>query len=125
LSPLLYTTRGKGHPSHRWYASRQPGGLAHNPFHPDTTEPYTGYVEVGDYLEDIQLAQMRWVNHAHAGIYCRFNHWRDRRSILAQDYKTEIMWCDIGLANRSATFAAEWFAQTSKEGRQVTIDNRE
>lgn len=35
------------------------------------------------------------------------------------------MWCDIGLANRSATFAAEWFAQTSKEGRQVTIDNRE
>ena len=54
---------------------RQPGGMAHNPYHPNDTEPYTGYRPADDYIEDIQLAQMR---------------------ILARDYKTDLMWCDVG-----------------------------
>ncbi|ORY24452.1 alpha-L-fucosidase-domain-containing protein [Naematelia encephala] len=79
-----------------------PGGPATNPYTGEL-EPYTGFVDVDDYVEDIQLAQMK---------------------ILAKRYKTDMMWCDIGLANHSSAFAAEWYAETAKEGRQVAIDNR-
>jgi alpha-L-fucosidase len=37
----------------------QPGGLSHSPFDKEIVEPYTGLVEVDDYIEDIQLKQMR------------------------------------------------------------------
>jgi alpha-L-fucosidase len=35
-----------------------PGGLAHNAFNSSETEPYTGRVNISDYLEDLQLPQM-------------------------------------------------------------------
>ncbi|KZT55693.1 glycoside hydrolase family 29 protein [Calocera cornea HHB12733] len=82
---------------------RFPGGLAENPFKPGDREAYTGRLEVKDYLRDVQLAQMR---------------------ILAQQYGTEIMWCDIGGPNLTRIFAPEWYAQAAKEGRQVTMNNR-
>lgn len=53
---------------------QQPGGLAKNPYRPSESEPYTGLVPVEDYIEDIQLAQMR---------------------ILAKEYGTDLMWCDV------------------------------
>ncbi|KAK8864116.1 hypothetical protein IAR55_001362 [Kwoniella newhampshirensis] len=70
------------------------GGEPHNPFKPE---------EVSDYIEDIQLEQMR---------------------ILAKDYETDIMWCDIGLANHSSAFAAGWYADAARQGRHVTMGNR-
>lgn len=36
-----------------------PGGLAHNPFNTTPTlEPYTGHINITDYIEDLQLPQM-------------------------------------------------------------------
>ena len=44
--------------------------------------------------------------------------------ILASDYDTEIMWCDIGAANATAQFASEWFRTTRGTNRQVAINSR-
>ena len=35
-----------------------PGGLAHNAFNYSKIEPYTGRLNITDYLEDLQLPQM-------------------------------------------------------------------
>lgn len=64
---------------------------------------YTGYVPVDDFVLDIQLPQMK---------------------LLAYDYDTEYMWCDIGGANNATIFASEWFNWAAKQGRQVTINSR-
>ncbi|EJT97025.1 glycoside hydrolase [Dacryopinax primogenitus] len=82
---------------------RFPGGLSMHPFKAATWEEYTGRLPIDDYLWDLQLAQMR---------------------ILAQEYKTEIMWCDIGGPNLTHVFAPEFYAQAKAEGRQVTMNNR-
>ncbi|KAL1405008.1 hypothetical protein Q8F55_008628 [Vanrija albida] len=79
-----------------------PGGLAHNPYTGEQ-EAYTGFVDTGDFIEGIQVPQMR---------------------ILAQEYATDLIWCDIGLANHSSSFVAEWYAQSAREDRPVAIDNR-
>lgn len=80
-----------------------PGGLAHNPY-TGVEEPYTGFKDsVKEYVTGVQYPQMK---------------------MLAEEYKTDIMWCDIGMDNNSTKFAAEWYAQTAAEGRQVVIDNR-
>ncbi|KAG9119987.1 hypothetical protein FRC07_004706, partial [Ceratobasidium sp. 392] len=80
-----------------------PGHLAHGAFNHSLIEPYTGRLEGKDYLKDIQLEHMR---------------------ILANEYETEIMWCDIGGPNRTLEFAAEWYNKAAKAGRQVTLNNR-
>lgn len=35
-----------------------PGGLAHNAFNSSILEPYTGRLEIANYLDDLQLPQM-------------------------------------------------------------------
>ncbi|PVH94282.1 glycoside hydrolase family 29 protein [Periconia macrospinosa] len=73
-----------------------------NPY-TNKTVPYTGFVEVGDFLQDIQLAQM---------------------NILAKNYDTEIMWCDIGGPSLSPTFASQWLNSAYAKNRQVTLNSR-
>ncbi|CAE6405806.1 unnamed protein product [Rhizoctonia solani] len=80
-----------------------PGHLATGAYNHSLLEPYTGRLEGKDYLRDIQQEHMR---------------------ILAQEYDTEIMWCDIGGPNRTLEFAAEWYNQAAKAGKQVTMNNR-
>ncbi|CAE6426674.1 unnamed protein product [Rhizoctonia solani] len=80
-----------------------PGHLATGAYNHSLLEPYTGRLEGKDYLRDIQMEHMR---------------------ILAEEYGTEIMWCDIGGPNRTLEFAAEWYNRAAKAGKQVTINNR-
>ncbi|KAI1274973.1 alpha-L-fucosidase [Xylaria sp. FL0933] len=79
-----------------------PGLLARNPY-TNATEPYTGHIPVDDFISDVMLPQMR---------------------ILATDYETDIMWCDIGAANATAVFAAEWWNAMRAANRQVAINSR-
>ncbi|KAI1120450.1 alpha-L-fucosidase [Nemania abortiva] len=79
-----------------------PGVPAHNPY-TGAIEPYTGHVPVDDFIADVMLPQMQ---------------------ILATDYETDIMWCDIGAANATAIFAAEWWNATRAADRQVAINSR-
>lgn len=68
----------------RYGWERFPGGLPPDVFHPGVHEPYTGWHSVGDYVEDMQLQQMR---------------------ILA-DMGTDIMWCDVSLGSSNLDSAA-------------------
>lgn len=34
-------------------------------------------------------------------------------------------WCDIGGPNLTLTFASEWYNQALRDGREVTMNNRE
>ncbi|KAI0449924.1 glycoside hydrolase family 29 protein [Xylaria acuta] len=79
-----------------------PGVPARNPY-TGAIEPYTGHVPVDDFIADVMLPQM---------------------NILAYDYETDIMWCDIGAANATAVFAAEWWTATRAADRQVAINSR-
>ncbi|GAW17194.1 hypothetical protein ANO14919_066470 [Xylariales sp. No.14919] len=79
-----------------------PGVPARNPY-TDAIEPYTGHVPVDDFIADVMLPQMQ---------------------ILATDYATDIMWCDIGAANATATFAAAWWNAARAVNRQVAINSR-
>jgi alpha-L-fucosidase len=78
-----------------------PGGNATNP-DPNATLPYTGFVDVQDYVADVILREM---------------------NTLAE-MGTEIMWCDIGGPNMTAEFASNWFNTAADQGRQVVLDNR-
>ncbi|EIN06397.1 glycoside hydrolase [Punctularia strigosozonata HHB-11173 SS5] len=80
-----------------------PGGLAHNAFNASELEPYTGRLNISDYLQDLQLPQML---------------------LLAQKYDTEIMWCDIGGPNMTLEFEAQFYNHAQAHGKQVTINNR-
>ncbi|KAF7289967.1 Glycoside hydrolase [Mycena indigotica] len=81
-----------------------PGGLAHNAFNTTPAlEPYTGRLDIDDYLTDLQLPQM---------------------VDLATKYDTEIMWCDIGGPNRNLEFAATFYNHAMSQGRQVTLNDR-
>ena len=57
---------------------RWPGGVAHNPFNYSELEPYTGMLDISDYIRDLQYPHML---------------------SLALDYGTEVMVCryDVGL----------------------------
>ncbi|CBX99860.1 hypothetical protein LEMA_P074490.1 [Plenodomus lingam JN3] len=79
-----------------------PGGPPKNPYTGQEI-PYTGHVEINDYVKDLQLPQMR---------------------VLAYEYETELLWCDIGGANNMTIFAAEWLNWARDQGRQVTFNNR-
>ncbi|EJD50465.1 glycoside hydrolase [Auricularia subglabra TFB-10046 SS5] len=79
-----------------------PGGPPKNPYTGEEV-PYTGYVEVKDFVTDIQKPQM---------------------DVLAYNYDTEIMWCDIGGPNNSTLMVAPWLNWATKQGRQVAFNNR-
>ncbi|KZT22439.1 glycoside hydrolase family 29 protein [Neolentinus lepideus HHB14362 ss-1] len=83
--------------------SEWPGGLARNVFYPSELEPYTGRLNISDYLADLQLPHML---------------------TLAETYETEIMWCDIGGPNRTPEFAAQFYNNAMAKGLQVAINNR-
>ncbi|KAF2713797.1 glycoside hydrolase family 29 protein [Pleomassaria siparia CBS 279.74] len=83
-------------------STTHPGIIARNPF-TNLTEPYTGHVEVEDFIEDVMVPQM---------------------DILAYEYESDIMWCDAGASNGTANFAARWFEYARVEGRDVTINSR-
>ncbi|KZV88775.1 putative alpha-L-fucosidase [Exidia glandulosa HHB12029] len=89
------------------YARYSDGGSFQGgpPVNPYTGEeiPYTGYVEVGDFVTGIQRPQM---------------------DVLAYEYETEIMWCDIGGANNSTLMASAWLNWARDKGRQVTFNSR-
>jgi alpha-L-fucosidase len=80
-----------------------PGGLARNPYNSSELEPYTGRLNISDYLNDLQLPQML---------------------ILAEQYDTEIMWCDIGGPNKTLEFAPRFYNHAMAQGRQVTMNDR-
>ena len=79
-----------------------PGIIARNPY-TGLEEPYTGGFPVDDFVADIMVPQME---------------------ILAYDYETDIMWCDCGAANGTATFASDWWNKAREQGREVTINSR-
>ncbi|EJT97023.1 glycoside hydrolase, partial [Dacryopinax primogenitus] len=82
---------------------RFPGGLAEDPFRKGRREAYTGRTDVGDYLRDVQLRQMQ---------------------LLAEEYGTEILWCDIGGPNLTHLFAPSFYSRALAHGKQVTMNNR-
>ena len=79
-----------------------PGILAVNPY-TNKTEPYTGRLNISDYIVDLQVPQME---------------------LLAYNYETEIMWCDCGAANGTANFASAWFNKAREQDREVTMNSR-
>ena len=80
-----------------------PGGLAHNAYNWSEIEPYTGLINLTDFITDLQFPQML---------------------SLAQDYDTEIMWCDIGGMNMTLDFAAAFYNHAWENGYQVTMNDR-
>lgn len=62
--------QGPGNSSLSW-----PGILARNPYTGET-EPYTGRLNISDFITDLMVPQME---------------------LLAYEYETEIMWCDCGV----------------------------
>lgn len=79
-----------------------PGIIARNPY-TNETEPYTGWIPVNDFIEDVMVPQM---------------------DMLAYDYSSDIMWCDAGAANGTATFAARWWNWARANGRDVAVNSR-
>jgi alpha-L-fucosidase len=79
-----------------------PGGLATNPFTGEK-EPYTGWIPADDFITDTMVPQMK---------------------ILAYQYKTDIMWCDCGVANGTAEFVADWWNEARNDNRQVSLNSR-
>lgn len=78
------------------------GMLATNPF-TNLTEPYTGRLEINDFITDLQYPQME---------------------TLAYKYGSDIMWCDCGTANNTAEFASNWWNWARSEDRQVVMNSR-
>lgn len=94
------------HPQYAEYAFTWgggfPGGPPTNPYTGEEIE-YTGYVDIDDFVIDLQAPQMR---------------------TLAYDYETEMIWCDIGGANNSTEVISAWLNWAQAQGRQVTYNNR-
>jgi len=86
-----------------WGFGTWPGTLAPNAYDPSKTEPYTGHFPDKHWLRDEQLAKMK---------------------ILAAQYETEIMWCDIGGPNMTRSFLKEWLPFADAKGLQITMNNR-
>ncbi|KAF9776017.1 hypothetical protein IL306_005827 [Fusarium sp. DS 682] len=88
-----------------WDQHYQGNYLDRPPTNPYTNKsiPYTGYAEVGDYLTDIQSAQME---------------------ALIYDYETEIMWNDIRGPNPAPEVFLAWANWARDHGRQITWNNR-
>ncbi|KAH7366663.1 glycoside hydrolase superfamily [Pyrenochaeta sp. MPI-SDFR-AT-0127] len=73
-----------------------------NPYTNQSIE-YTGFVEVEDFLTDIQVPQME---------------------ALLYNYETDILWCDIGGPNKAPEVLAPWLNWARDQNRQVTWNNR-
>lgn len=78
------------------------GMPATNPF-TNLTEPYTGQLPIGDYIQDLQYPQME---------------------SLAYKYGSDIMWCDCGTANKTAEFASNWWNWARGQDKQVVMNSR-
>ncbi|OAQ57779.1 glycoside hydrolase, family 29 [Pochonia chlamydosporia 170] len=68
----------------------------------DKEVPYTGFVN-NSFISGIQLPQM---------------------NILANDYDTELMWCDIPSLSMADQFAANFFNKAFRENKPVVMNNR-
>ncbi|KAI9335383.1 alpha-L-fucosidase-domain-containing protein [Zopfochytrium polystomum] len=79
-----------------------PGGPPQNPFTKEVV-PYVGLVNVSDFIDGIQTPQMQ---------------------ILIEDYRTNIMWCDIGGPSRSCETLAAWYNVARARGEQVLANSR-
>ncbi len=79
-----------------------PGGGPHNPY-TGAAIPYTGYIPVASYVNNFQEPQMEE---------------------LINNYKPDILWCDIGGPNASNTVFADYFNHGQASGQQVTVNNR-
>lgn len=64
-----------------------PGILANNPY-TGAVEPYTGRLNISDFIADLMVPQME---------------------LLAYKYESEIMWCDCGVSNFLRFFNAHLF----------------
>ncbi|KAH7210056.1 alpha-L-fucosidase-domain-containing protein [Fusarium oxysporum] len=73
-----------------------------NPYTNKSIE-YTGYVEVDDFINDIQSPQIE---------------------ALFYDYDIEMLWCDIGGPNKAPDVLAPWLNWARDQGRQVTFNDR-
>ncbi|EIM87573.1 glycoside hydrolase [Stereum hirsutum FP-91666 SS1] len=80
-----------------------PGGLAHNAYNWSEIEPYTGWIPVDDYIQDLQTPQIK---------------------TLFNDYGTNVLWCDIGEASNISLLTADWYNAKYNEGKGVAIDDR-
>ncbi|KAI0338361.1 glycoside hydrolase family 29 protein [Trametopsis cervina] len=80
-----------------------PGHPALNAYTHDCCDPYIGYVEVNDYIADLQKPQMETL----------FYH-----------YDTEITWGDIGGASAFPSIGGDWYNYAASQGRQVVMNNR-
>ncbi|KAF2179763.1 glycoside hydrolase family 29 protein [Zopfia rhizophila CBS 207.26] len=83
-------------------STTHPGIIARNPY-TGLEEPYTGRIQVSDFIKDVMVPQM---------------------NILAYEYGSDIMWCDAGASNGTADFAARWFNHARGQGRDVAVNSR-
>ncbi|CAI6342261.1 unnamed protein product [Periconia digitata] len=83
-------------------STTHPGIIARNPY-TNETEPYTGWIPVDDFIDDVMVPQM---------------------DILAYEYESDIMWCDAGAANGTAEFASRWWNWARDNDRDVTVNSR-
>ncbi|KAI8381456.1 alpha-L-fucosidase-domain-containing protein [Radiomyces spectabilis] len=75
------------------------------PYNPYTNKPipYTGYAAVQDFVNELQVPQIRELIH---------------------QYEPDIMWCDIGGINNSTEWQAEYYNQARAHGREVGVNDR-
>ncbi|KAK0452394.1 glycoside hydrolase [Armillaria borealis] len=77
--------------------------FAKNAYNSSEYEPYTGYIEVEDFLRDIMRPQME---------------------ALFYQYETDILWCDIGGPTVFPDIAPRWFNWAKENGRHVIANAR-
>jgi alpha-L-fucosidase len=101
---LYYSLPEWFHPDNGAFGGTFGQGPPKNPFTGQEI-PYTGYKEIGSYVDDHQYPQML--------------------EIIDQ-YDPDILWCDIGGPNRSNEVMAHYFNQAKNRPRpkEVTVDNR-
>jgi alpha-L-fucosidase len=57
--PFFFFLCDRFNPDYAKYGfSSWPGGLAHNAFNNSEVEPYTGRLDINDYIDDLQVPQM-------------------------------------------------------------------
>ncbi|THV04706.1 glycoside hydrolase [Dendrothele bispora CBS 962.96] len=80
------------------------GGLAQNAYNSSAPpEPYTGYVEVDDFLQDLMKPQIE---------------------TLFYKYQADILWCDVGGPSIVPDIAPAWYNWAKENDRQVVMNAR-
>ncbi|KAH8831321.1 glycoside hydrolase superfamily [Flagelloscypha sp. PMI_526] len=82
-----------------------PGGQAHNAYDYSLLEPYTGWIPVNDYIDDLQTPQMETL-------------------LFDVRYGSPILWCDIGGPSKMLGLAAKFYNTYAKRGQQVVLNDR-